>query len=263
MGFHVIPADIVAVIGTDDGNAQLVPHPENPRVHLPLQRNSVVHDLQEEVILSEDIPVAERGPAGLLIAVRREISRHFSRQAGGGADQALVILLQSFQIHPGTVVEALGKTPGDDLHQICVARIVLCQKNQMVVLVLAGPHLPVKPGSGRHIDLAADDGLDSRILRRTVKINDAVHGTVVGDGQAVHPQLFCPRNHLRDLSRSIQQTVFGMYMKMCECHPDFFLQIRKAAALNPCSGLPSSIHAHFCLTPAILPKQAAYFPPVR
>ena len=61
----------------------------------------------------------------------------------------------------------------------------------MVCLAVKRVHL-VKARSGRDIDLAADDGLHARRLRRLVKVNCAVHDAVVGDGDRVLPQLLDP-----------------------------------------------------------------------
>ena len=61
----------------------------------------------------------------------------------------------------------------------------------MVRLPVERVHL-VKTRSGRDIDLAADDGLHARCLRRLVKVDRAVHHAVVGDGDGVLPQLLDP-----------------------------------------------------------------------
>ena len=61
----------------------------------------------------------------------------------------------------------------------------------MVCLAVKRVHL-VKARSGRDIDLAADDGLHARRLRRLVKVDCAVHHAVVGDGDRVLPQLLDP-----------------------------------------------------------------------
>ena len=61
----------------------------------------------------------------------------------------------------------------------------------MVRLPVERVHL-VKTRPRRDIDLAADDGLHARRLRRLVKVNCAVHDAVVGDGNRVLPQLLDP-----------------------------------------------------------------------
>ena len=60
----------------------------------------------------------------------------------------------------------------------------------MVIPVLAAGKLLVKAGIGRHIDLAAQNRLDSGFSCRAVKINDTVHNAVVGDCRTVHAKLF-------------------------------------------------------------------------
>ena len=110
-------------------------------------------------------------------------------------------------IHTGFVIEAVHKTLGHNLHEVVVSGIIFCQQNQMVVAVLAIGVFPVKAGAGRHINLAADDGLDAHFPCCPVKVDDTVHNTMVGDGHAVHAKLFGPRRQLFDLTGTIQQTV--------------------------------------------------------
>ena len=59
----------------------------------------------------------------------------------------------------------------------------------MVIAVLAARQFPVEAGVGRHVNLAADDRVDPRLLRRLIEVNDTVHDTVIRDRRAVHPQL--------------------------------------------------------------------------
>ena len=63
-----------------------------------------------------------------------------------------------------------------------------------------------------------DDGLDAHFPCRTVKVNDAIHNAMVGDGHAVHAKLFGPRRQLFDLTGTVQQTVLCMDVQMCKCH---------------------------------------------
>ena len=65
------------------------------------------------------------------------------------------------------------------------------------------PLFPVKAGAGRNIDLAAQDWLDPDFLCLLIKIDHAVHDTMVRDGKAVHPQFLCPGKHLTDLAGTI------------------------------------------------------------
>ena len=57
----------------------------------------------------------------------------------------------------------------------------------MVVAFLSLSDLAVKPGTGRDIHFTADDRFDPGFQGSTVKVHHAVHDTVVGDRDTVHP----------------------------------------------------------------------------
>ena len=182
--------------------------------------------------LQKKIPLAEAGLifpgrfSGLVRQPLDNISLHLTRQAGGQGDNPLVIAVQHLHIHPGLVVIALGKALADNLYQVVIARIILGQKNQMIIPVLPAVQFLVKPGVWSHIDLAAQNGLDSRLLRRQVKVDGAVHDAVIRDGGTVHAQLLHPRHIFLYFIGSVQKRILRMNMKMCKCHdPAPFFQL--------------------------------------
>ena len=69
-----------------------------------------------------------------------------------------------------------------------------------------------------NIDLTADDGLDSGSLRSLIKINTAVHHTVIRNGYGGLSQFLDPVHHTVYAAGTVQQTVFGMYMQMGKAH---------------------------------------------
>ena len=88
----------------------------------------------------------------------------------------------------------------------------------MVVARLALFVVPVKAGARRHIDFAAQYGLNARRLGRLIKIDHAVHDAVVGHGERRLPQFLCALNELRYLSGAVEQRIFRVYVQMCKCH---------------------------------------------
>lgn len=77
----------------------------------------------------------------------------------------------------------------------------------------------IEAGAGGHIDLAADDGLDARLLGRFVELDAAVHDAVVGDGDGVLTALLDTVHKLVDAAGTVQKAVFGMDVKMDEVSP--------------------------------------------
>ena len=75
----------------------------------------------------------------------------------------------------------------------------------MVIAVLSGALFSVETGTGRHIDLASDDGFDACLFCRLIKIDHAVHDAVIGYGRAVHSKLFDAFYIFFDLIGAVQE----------------------------------------------------------
>ena len=129
-----------------------------------------------------------------------------------------MIFLQKLQIHTRFIIKSFHKSLGNDLHQIAVTLVVLCQKNQMVITVFSTSCFTVKAGSRCNINFTAQDRIDSRSSCRTVKIDHAVHHTMVRNSRTVHAKFFDTVHIFFYFIRTIQKTVFCMDMKMCKVH---------------------------------------------
>jgi hypothetical protein len=64
------------------------------------------------------------------------------------------------------------------------------------------------------IDFAANDWFYTCFLSGYIKINDAIHGTVISDSQAVHAQFLGSGNKLRYAAHAIEQAVLGVDVKV-------------------------------------------------
>ena len=71
-----------------------------------------------------------------------------------------------------------------------------------------------QPAARRDIDLAADDGFDAFFARRLVKINDAVHRAVVGDGERGEFQFMGLVHQPVQPAGAIEQRILGVQMEM-------------------------------------------------
>ena len=152
------------------------------------------------IVLPEKFLVPEYGRSGRLQVPVDYVSRHLSGKAGRTADEVLVILRQHLVAHPRLVVVlALYMAGRDYLHQVFVALVVLGEQYKMVVLpvVIVLQPVVIMPGD---IHLAADDGLDRRMLgRRLEELLDAVHIAVVGNRKGRHTQFLRPFEQLGDV----------------------------------------------------------------
>jgi len=69
---------------------------------------------------------------------------------------------------------------------------------------------------GSNIELATEDRFYPGLSGGEIEFDHPIHSAVVGDRQAIHPQLFCPGDELWDAAQAIEKAIFGMNMKMSE-----------------------------------------------
>ena len=129
------------------------------------------------------------------------------------------MLPQKGLIDTGFHIEALRPRQGHHVGEVAVALLVFAQQHQMAAFAVEFVDL-IEPGAALrgHIDLAADDGLHALRLAGPVKVDDAVHNTVVRDGTGgLAHRLHHPRQ-LLDLAEAVQQAELRMHMQMGEGH---------------------------------------------
>ena len=175
----------------------------------PLLVNAVILQFQIKVALAENFRQSEGVFFCPLVVLPQQVLGDCAAKAGGQGNQALVMLLQKGQIHPGLAVKAMDKGFRHQIAQVFVASPVLAQQHQMVGVVVQPMHLVRHPPAG-HIHLAADDGLDARGLGSLVKIDAAVHDAVVGDGHSGLAQLLHPVHQAVNPAGPVQKAVFTM-----------------------------------------------------
>ena len=174
---------------------------------------AVLLQLDEEVVLSENIDIFGNQLVRPVRLILNQSARYLARDAGGQADNALMVEAQKLLIHARLIVSSLNIRKGNELHEIPIPRIVLCQQNQMIITDAADlEHILARRRS--KIYFAADDRLDARLFRRLVKLHDAVHLPVVSDGDSVHAEFFHFVDQFADAACTIQQTILRMHMQV-------------------------------------------------
>jgi hypothetical protein len=103
-------------------------------------------------------------------------------------------------------------TLGNQLEQIAIALFILDQQSKMAGGLMGW--FSATAISLSDIDFAANDWFYTCFPSRHIKINDAIHGTVVSDSQAVHAQFLGSGNKLRYAAHAIEQAVFGVDVQM-------------------------------------------------
>ena len=209
----VLPGQIVGVVGHHQRQARILGKAQDAAVDLLLLRQAVILQLQIKIPLAEDLRQLQRMGLGALVVSRPQSAGNPASQTGRQGDQALGMLPQQVQIHTGLDIKTVQKALGDQIAEVFIARLVFAQQHQVLCLVVHAVNT-VSHGAGRHIDLAADDGLDARRLGRAVKVNDAVHDAVVRDRHGGLSQLGSPFDQLSDAAGAVKQAVFRMHMKV-------------------------------------------------
>ena len=105
-------------------------------------------------------------------------------------------------------MEAFYVASGYQLHQIPVPGDVPGQQDQMIGAALCAAL--VQPAAVGHVDLAADDGFDTRFLARRVEIDHPVKCSVVGDGQGIHAKLSSLGHQVWNAADTVQHAEFGV-----------------------------------------------------
>ena len=187
--------------------------------------DAVIHDFDEVVALAENaLHLAGMGACGVKIAIQQQLVQ-LAGQAGARRDQALGVFAERRHIDTRAIIETTRPALADQLGQILIAFLRFAQQDEVVhrthaVCGAAIIHVIAD------IDFASDDGMDSALLCLGIKIHHAVHGAVVGDGAGVHAQFFDAVEQRPDAVCAVQETVFGVQMKMCESHSVMLLVIR-------------------------------------
>ena len=162
----------------------------------PLFFQVVVLHFQKEIVFAENINIfLQRSFRTVQIPLEDHL-RNFSLYAGRQTDDTFAVLAQNVLINAWLAVKAVDKTERHQLHQIVIALLIFRQQDQMVTGLLVDA---VKAAPRGNVTFTAEDDLDAgfslffcfliQFLRRLVDVHRAVHIAVVGDGNAVHPQL--------------------------------------------------------------------------
>ena len=184
----LVLGDVVGVVGRQRRNAQVLGDAQQFLADRGLDRDAVVHQLKEVVLLAEDVLVLARDLERLVVLAEPQPGLHRARRAAGGRDDPLVVLLEQFVVHPRPLaVVAVERRQRRDLHQVPQPlgggrqqRLVQVGAGRGHVaaapgglvglaLVLVAPvdRLLVQPGLGRDVRLDPDDGRQPGARRRS------------------------------------------------------------------------------------------------
>ena len=211
----LVLADVMEVVGHDQGEPGLRREPEQLLVEPVLVGHAVVLELEVEAVLAEDVAVLAGEVPGQLPVLDLERLGDLARQARRQPDQALAVLGQVLAIDPRLVVVAVDVGVGHEPAQVAIADEVLGEEDQVEGLGV-GLALLVGHRSAGDVGLDPDDRLDPLVAGRLVEGDRAVEGAVVGDRHRIHAQLCGRVDQLRDPAEAVEQAEFGVHMEVRE-----------------------------------------------
>ena len=189
----VFAVHVVRVVGRDQRGADRAGDLDQLRVRVALGLQTVVLQLDEEVVLPEDLLQSCRLVEGPLVVALEQRLQDVTAEAAGGRDEALVVPAEQLPVHPRLVVVALHEGQAGQLDQVAIALITLGEQREVVVQLLAALGVAagvVDAATTRraltavlvgHVGLGADDRLDALGTTLLEELEHPVHVAVIGD----------------------------------------------------------------------------------
>ena len=209
MGESVVAPQVVAVVRRHHLGPGVRGEPDELGEDLRLLRQAVVHELDEEVVLPEDVLVLAHGAARRVRVAAGERAGDFPLQAAGQGDQPFRVLAEERLVHARAMVEARQVGLGDELHEVLVARLRRGENREVVRVPLARlgrrRSFLVAAIAGSDVGLDAQDGPDALLQRLVVEGKGAEHVAVVGDRDSRHVELADPPAELPDPVRAVEE----------------------------------------------------------
>ena len=143
VGAGVLGVVVVGVVGRDRRDAEVLAEPQQVVTDPLLDVDPVVHQLEEEAVLAEDLLELGGRAAGFVVLPQAQPGLDLARGATGRRDQALGIAVEQVAVGPRLVEEALEARPGREAEQVVHA------------LGRLGPHRHVGVGAAARDVVAA------------------------------------------------------------------------------------------------------------
>ena len=248
---------VVRVIGRDERDVEVLREADEVGHHAPLDRQAVVHDLGEVVLLAEDVLELRSGRTSGVVLPQAQTCLHLSRRAAGRRDESLAVRLQQLPIHARLEVVPLHARqraqPEEVVHPLRALaphrHMGVRARSRDVIALLIGraprhSRLVAAVRARRHVRFQPDDGLHTGRLGRVVELERRECVAVVGDGDRRHPILGRGLRHGPDLGRSVEHRVLAVHVQMNEgvgCHTSSLRRPRTSSGGRPgaCAELTS------------------------
>ncbi len=211
---RVIFAQVVAVVGRDQRQAEILFQLEQAGMNAVLKFQALILNLKEEIVLAENVGVGSGRRARGFVIVFHQALGDFALQASREADEPAGVLRQKFLADARLVIEAVQRSLGGDLDQVAVSLFVFGEHQQVVVGVAFGSGAVVFLFAD--VKFAADDGLHAMLVRRVDEMHRAENVAVIGHGDGGHAEFVHALAELFDVTGAIEQGIIGVQVQVDE-----------------------------------------------
>ena len=232
----VLGGDVVRVVGRDDRQAEVVLEPQQALADPGLDLKAVLHQLEEEVLLAEDVLELGGRRPGLVVVADAQPGLDLAGRAARRRDEALAVSLQQVTIGTRLAVLPLEARVGADAEQVVHALGRLRQQRHVrvcatardvVVAALVPLHglLFRARDVGREVGLHADDRLDPVRLGLGPEVVGAVQVAVIGHRDGRHAAALRSARRARRAERAPSSIEYSVCT--CRCTNGESLDIEK------------------------------------
>ena len=209
----ILATQIVAVVGGNQRQIAFVCQFYKAREHGTLLGKTVILNFDIVMILAKNLGIFQGILAcGGKIALGEKLG-NATAKASGKRNKTVRILAQQFIVYTRAVVKALGKGARNKLDQVAISLHIFAKENQVLGIPLPCVEF-CETRIGSNVNLTTNDGFDARFFAGAVKIDNAIHNTVVGNGNRILSAFFDAFGQILYATRTVKQAIFGMQMQM-------------------------------------------------
>ena len=229
--FRLVFRDVMGIVRGQRWQIELLGDLEQSLPHAAFDREAVVHQFEEEVLLPEDVAVIGGRGQCLLDLAEAQAGLHLAGRAAGGGDDPVGMRVDELAIHARLAVVAVEGGQAGELEQIAEAgggarqhrhvRVGARARDVAALAVLVGAALARLPPEHRLLVVArlrreigfnADDGLGRRFPGAPVEFRGTVHVAVVGHRHCGHLEALDLVEQCADLGRAVEHRILGVHM---------------------------------------------------
>ena len=222
LGMRIVLAEVVAVIGGDQRQAEILLQLKEAGMDAVLHRETLILDLEVEILLSENIAERAGCPPGRLVVPFHQPLRHLALQTARESDQPLRMVRQKLLADARFVIEATQRCLGGYSGQIPVALFVLGEHQQVVIgIAFRRSALDVVVVFLADVQFAAHDRFDARRLGRIHEMHGSKDVAVIGHSDRGHAEFLHAVNEFLDVAGAIEHRVVSVQVQVNELRHEF------------------------------------------